>query len=388
MQEKVRMNQNETKLLTLIRNLTGQQKEDIQIDDELISLARKQATSVLVIDQLKTPSESQLDQERSGVFQYYHLLFETRKYAQLLNNNDIPCVVLKGAALSRFYPIPEFRKSGDVDLLIKNKEDMDKARKLLLETGAMISSQQHAFHHLVFHIGDGIELELHTEPAEDMENAKANQVMEEAVRTMQIQNTAVIGHIIPIPDYGHEAYYALLHMLQHFLHEGFGLKLLADWTFMWNAPHAEEEINTYRKLINQTGITGFSDMVTTVCVTYLGLNKEKGNQILFNHDISEKNMINFLNDIFEAGDFGRSQNNRMLILKDTGFKTLVKEFHHQMTRNYPKSSKLIITWPALWISTLVIFLKNNKKLRNTNTRKIIVKAKERSTLLKDMKLFQ
>ena len=72
----------------------------------------------------------------------------------------------------------------------------------------------------------------------------------------------------------YHAYELLLHMLQHFLRAGFGVKLLCDWVVLWNRGLNEEERQQYLKMVNDSGIKGFSDMITICCIKYLGLKRE------------------------------------------------------------------------------------------------------------------
>ena len=55
---------------------------------------------------------------RTTVRQSYHLLFLTRDLVRLLEERGIPVLVLKGCGVAELYPVPELRKSGDVDVLI------------------------------------------------------------------------------------------------------------------------------------------------------------------------------------------------------------------------------------------------------------------------------
>lgn len=55
---------------------------------------------------------------RTTVRQSYHLLFLTRDLVKLLEEAGIPALVLKGCGVAELYPVPELRKSGDIDVLI------------------------------------------------------------------------------------------------------------------------------------------------------------------------------------------------------------------------------------------------------------------------------
>ncbi len=60
---------------------------------------------------------------------------------QLLEANDIPCVILKGAAAAMAYPRPTLRTMGDVDFLVK-RSDFEKASALLEENGYVLTHEK------------------------------------------------------------------------------------------------------------------------------------------------------------------------------------------------------------------------------------------------------
>ena len=64
--------------------------------------------------------------------------------------------------------------------------------------------------------------------------------------------------------------------------------------------------------------------------------------------------------------------------------TYIKEFHHQMHINFPKSGRMILFWPVLWLATLIRFLKNNKKYNRAPVTAIMKKAGKRGELVKQL----
>lgn len=114
---------------------------------------------------------------RTTVRQSYRLLFLTRYLVRILEKAGVPVLVLKGSGVAELYPVPELRKSGDVDVLIP-KDRLEAATKLLAENGFTAKEIQHANHHLVFNSGDGIDLELHTMLAEPFRDRGINRCMD------------------------------------------------------------------------------------------------------------------------------------------------------------------------------------------------------------------
>lgn len=340
---------------------------------------------------------------RRTVSQNYHLLFAGKFLTGLLREADIPAALLKGTATSAYYPVPELRKSSDVDLYLLKEGDLPKARALFLAHGMTVKEEQHSLHHLVMQTAEGIVVELHTLIAEPFDNAAINAYLEKcrAVFTAHTEEKEIMGAALPVLTGACHAYELLLHMLQHFLRAGFGLKLLCDWVVFWKKGVSGEEQQLYENLITESGLKGFSDVVTATCVEYLGLPEEsisfmkngrKGNTTekpgTGEQTAGDTLQTAFLRDVLDSEEFGNTSADRMVAVRGSGFGAYVREFHHQMHLNFPQSGKCFLLWPLLWCITLVRFLKNNRKIRNTSVKAVLRNAKERGKLVKRMSLFE
>ena len=126
-------------------------------------------------------------------------------------------------------------------------------------------------------------------------------------------------------------------------------------------------------------------MVTLVCVHFLGLKEElvQWMDLAPDYPVEE-----FMRETLDAEEFGKSSKNRMVVLRGTKISDYIREFHHQMRLNYPKAGKCFAAWPVLWPMTLLRFLKNNQKLRNTSTVNILREATRRSRLMRKVRLFR
>lgn len=193
-----------------------------------------------------------------------------------------------------------------------------------------------------------------------------------------------MGLSLPVLDTAYHAYELLMHMLQHFLRSGFGLKLLCDWVVFWNREAEQLEREKYLRLVEESGTKGFSDAITLVCCQYLGLKKSKVQWMELKEypDVEE-----ILLETLEAEAFGKSSEERMVALRGTGAADYIREFHHQMLLNFPRQGKYVFLWPPLWGITLIRFIRNNRRLRNISSLEIIRKAGNRGKLTKKMNLF-
>ena len=67
----------------------------------------------------------------------------------LLAKEGIIAVTLKGCTVARFYPVPEFRKTTDIDLFVADKNDAKRAVQILEASGFHPSGEWHANHHVI-----------------------------------------------------------------------------------------------------------------------------------------------------------------------------------------------------------------------------------------------
>ncbi len=324
---------------------------------------------------------------KKTVLQQYHLLFLSKYLVDVLEERGIKTVVLKGVVAGSFYPTPELRKSGDIDLLLLDPLQENVMKEVMLEHDFWVKEEQLALHHVTFETRSGIEIEVHTLLAEPFDNRNMNQYLENLLyeKKCETEEREVMGIRLPVLSKAYFAYELLLHMLQHFLRSGFGLKLLCDWVVFWREEVSNEQKEMYLQLVEESGIKSFSDIVSLTCVRYLGLEEENISWMKCSSDLAVDEL---LREILDAEEFGKSHENRMVMMRGTGLADFVREFHHQMHLNFPKAGKCFLLWPVLWTITFARFVRNNKKYRNVSTGEILREAKRRSRLMENIKLFR
>ena len=77
----------------------------------------------------------------------------------------------------------------------------------------------------------GITVELHQTLAEHFDNKRMDNQLQDIVKEYKehIQSVSFLGNTLYISSDGYNAFSLMIHMLQHYLRAGFGLKLLCDW---------------------------------------------------------------------------------------------------------------------------------------------------------------
>ena len=323
----------------------------------------------------------------------YKLLHYDILLDKVLKKAGIPFCIMKGVAAAADYPVPDYRKAGDIDILLTSTSDADLAISEIEKLGFVKKKEQHSLHHIEMVNSDGLDIEAHLMLAEPFDNNKINVFLEKLIPECgrQTIRKTIMGAELPVLSDAYHAFELLLHMLQHFLRAGFGVRLLCDWVVLWNRGLSEKDRNTYINLVNEAGIKGFSDIVTRTCIRYLGLEREKVLWMKpFDEEKSrqelEEEVELFKEEMMDSEEFGKSKG-RMVALRGDGPFDYVREFHHQMHINFPKAGKCFLLWPVLWVITLIRFLRNNRKVRAVSSKELFASAKKRGRIVKRMNLF-
>lgn len=364
--------------------------------DRVIDLAEKHSVLSLLYDRLM---ELPLTEGQERVVrrtaervtqQNYHLLFLAKYLTGILEEEQIASVLLKGSVTASYYPVPELRKSGDVDLFVSDQADLARIRALFMRCGIKEQKDQHANHHISFDSPDGITIEMHTELIEQTGKKQLDSYVKAHQNTCLEHRVKknVLGVELYSFDDAYHAYFLLIHMVEDFLRAGFGLKLLCDWVVVWNHGMEDEKRQTFLHLVTESGILGFARMITAVCVQYLGLKKEQVAFLMGTEPVDPDSVKSFLRDVLEAEEFGKSGKERMVVLQQGGLAGLVREFQHQVQLTYPNASKHWIGMPVLWVMLLFGFIHRNRTLRKVSTLEVIKSARKRGRQMEQMDLFE
>ena len=291
---------------------------------------------------------------------YYQIEQFTRRIADLFDRNKISYVLLKGISLAAFYPTPEFRKLGDVDIYINDKEMFNRASALLLANGYIkddeISDHHQGYLYKVPKTGRTMILELHYRIVGLYQYATANKIVDAAFASdaftpiMQKVNDRSYP-VLPPTEY---TFYMIHHMLKHYLYSGFGIRLLCDFSFYLEHNYTDIDFVKIHTWCEESKILHLYEIILETCRIYLGLPETIDSKIHYN----KKDCETFITQLLEDGDV--SPNNGPTLVgsgsyEKINFLTYFKEGHLQMHVRFPKLGKCPLLWPALWLITFVCF---------------------------------
>lgn len=224
---------------------------------------------------------------------------EQNELIELLNQNNIKYVILKGMTASYNYPKPELRSLGDIDFLI-DLDEKAKVKKLLLGNN-YIEVDPESSHHASFD-KNKVHVEMHYEitgipygkPGKITKNYMKNII--DFAEEVSVENNTF--NIAPVHMQG---IIFLLHMLRHLLKIGIGLRHLCDWAvFVDKQLNDELWESHYKNILTDCGLLDFTYALTWTCVEYIGLPKKD-----WMRSVDEVICENIINDILKSGNFGR-----------------------------------------------------------------------------------
>lgn len=360
----------------------------------LTNLAQAQSSLPFLLPYIKDSSllYNIKHQTKLMMLNYYQIEQFTRRIADLFDANNISYVLLKGISLSAFYPVPEYRKLGDVDIYINDKEMFNRASALLLANGYTkddeISDHHQGYLYKVPQTGRTMILELHYRIVGLYQYAPANKIVDAVFASgaftpiMQKVNDRSYP-VLPPTEY---TFYMIHHMLKHYLYSGFGIRLLCDFSFYLECNYTDIDFVKIHTWCEESKILHLYEIILETCRIYLGLPETIDSKIHYNKNDCEAFIIQLLED----GDV--SPNNGPTLVgsgsyKKINFLTYFKEGHLQMHVRFPKLGKCPLLWPILWFITLVCFLYNNRTIRNMSLAQTLRSFKQDNQKSKLLRIF-
>ncbi len=175
----------------------------------------------------------------------------------------VPYVILKGTSAAKYYPHPEYRCMGDIDIMTRH-EDYNTACEMLIQNGfaEQIDSSDllKAERHRSF-IGNGIEIEVHNF------YGLRNRVEETQLIDQLIMDNMDPSHVLPDLING----ITLIEHVNHHLEEGIGLRQILDWRMFVEKCLSDGQWPAFQAIAKDTGHEQLAIVVTRMCEMYLGL---------------------------------------------------------------------------------------------------------------------
>ncbi len=190
--------------------------------------------------------------------------------AGLLAAEGISAPVLKGLALASYYPRPEHRECGDIDLYSGEKHLLVDAA--LSKAGAAVKDDYYIHSHIGF---KGVTIENHRF-FNQVRGSRSRKALERQLIGL-MNNSASLRRYVPdtalvIPPADFNALFLTMHALKHFIQEG-GIRLrhLADWAMFLKAEQDNVDWTQFYFWADRMHFSRFANAMTALAVNCLGL---------------------------------------------------------------------------------------------------------------------
>lgn len=331
-------------------------------------------------------------QTKQMLLSYYQLEHFTRLTVSFLLAEHIPCFLLKGISLAANYPIPEYRKLGDLDLYINDRNAFSRACRILEEHG-YVEEPEDSDHHVTYRYTfpethRSFVLELHYRIVGIYQFARANELVDEIFSADHLKSASLelysqTYQVLPPTE---NVFYMLHHMLKHYLYNGFGNRLLCDFTLYLKKYASDVDFEKIHFWCRESKIFHLYELILESCRLFFGLPADIDLKV----HCAAADCNAFLEKVLADGDFGTDTGRKIVSsgsYQHTGVSAWFQEGHIQMKLRFPKLHKCILLWPVLWGITFFCFLSNTYRVRHTTLRQTLADFRADNQKTKLLKIF-
>lgn len=325
-------------------------------------------------------------------------------YKKLLEQNLTP-VVVKGLICRDLYREPDYRCSGDEDVLIP-KEQFKGCSEVFAANGMeMLEPDMNPDEEgevPFYKVGGMLHIELHKELFSSESEAYGNlNSLFEGVFDRKIQEEI---HGVPVYTMCHTDHllYLILHAFKHFLHSGFGIRQVCDIVIYAEAHGAEIDWEYLLEKCREIHADVFTASLFDIGKKELSFDPEKAcyPEIWSSIEVDGSDL---LEDLLEGGVFGDSSMSRkhssnitlQAVTEDRKGKkagaSLIQSLfpdRKYMERTYTYLKKYPFLLPAAWASRIRDYLKESKNMGGNDAMESIEIGNHRVDLLKKYKIIQ
>lgn len=227
-----------------------------------------------------------------------NLLEQFKDVISEFNRHNIPLVLFKGAELRQYYPFPELRIMGDIDILIP-KDQIQECEEIIEGFGYY---QRNRYLNVV-------EYEHNSRKCFDLHSAIINKKSDSKLQFLNeiawknTINGEYCGEKVLIFTPAFNLAYLMNHMYKHFIRAGVGIRQLCDITLYINKYDGKINWDSFWAIIQKTDIVEFTTYVLYGCTYYLDSNLS-WNKYVMQIKIKHQYMETFMRELVSGGVFG------------------------------------------------------------------------------------
>jgi hypothetical protein len=210
--------------------------------------------------------------------QYAYKLSVLQELHTLFAENSIKMLNFKGFALAQYYPKPEHRQFGDLDIYLFGQAE--KGNEILTASGAMLNENdvdKHSTMNFKNILIENHHYFLNTSDSQKL--IPLNQTL------IEIAENQEYNSLFPSPFFN--ALEHICHSVHHFARGGISLRFLTDWAIFFSKEKNNFDYIEFQKLLQSVDLLRIADIFTSLCSKHLGLKTDA----IFNENIKLENTI-------------------------------------------------------------------------------------------------
>ena len=219
---------------------------------------------------------ARLNSKLEEIFDYFH-------------SHHFHPILLKGQGNAQYYPFPEHRMSGDIDLWLT---DDDKTIRQFIKK--RFPESQTTYHHISFPKWENTIVEIHTTPSwmyHPSDNARLQTYFQQSVMKQDMKG---------VPSKQFNRVYLMIHLYRHFLEDGIGFRQLLDYAMLLKQGSTQEEKDEAMQILKRIHLDKFCGGIMYVLHQLLQLNEK---DLITPPLATEGSQL--ANEIIQAGDLGK-----------------------------------------------------------------------------------
>lgn len=289
---------------------------------------------------------------------------ELEQITEAFEKAGIDNVPLKGSVIKHLYPMPDYRKSGDIDILI-HPEDEEKVKGIMEEIGYQyqINEERHEIHS-VYKKEPNILVEIHRKLLDDQHRSK--KFCEQIWRFTRLNNGLKHTYCM---DMNFFYVFTIAHLCKHLYAGGAGIRLITDiWILITKVDIDNEEVSYY---LNEANLKELNDMAVKISYKWFASEYIYDDESLLLEKI-----------ILDSGSFGTHDIQIRMQAADRFDKKIKKIIRRIFPRaktisdRYPILKQKSYLLPFFWIYRFFELVFREKDMSRQKLREIFYKSKE------------
>lgn len=282
----------------------------VPTDDEWVSLmeeAKRQAVLGVMMSGLERLSGQVIVPEEVMVKWFSRAQKAEKQYdlhrarvhelSSLFRNAGFANCVLKGISISRYYPLPQRRQSGDIDLWVAGPR-----KDVMAWLRSRYKIGHNVWHNVGVEVFMDVPVEIHFHPAwvyNPIDNHHLQLYFESKKQAIMASDSQGCGYACPPVEF--DAVFSLVHTFRHLIAEGVGFRHIVDYYYVLCQLNreGEESISYVLGIIRKAGLSKFASAMMWVLQEVCGM---PSSELLCAPNEREGRFL--LDEVLRGGNFG------------------------------------------------------------------------------------